>query len=597
MGMLDGLNLGQAPTLAGLLNLPDGGGFPDVAKPVDEGAEAQKAREVAALRLGKRGESRQDWGAGGTSPFPAPDELAPSIQMATGALPMPSGAAFGSLAPSPYAAGPTIPAPQAAPPMPQEAPAVAPQAAPAAPPPIAPPVPMPAPRPPEAPQAPTSTDISAQSKPAAAPASDGEPAVPGSSLIGRLQKGVSDNSNLLLGLASGFAGAGSIGSGMRAGFANAIPGAQLDQKQKLFDQQQQGLPAQYRALVGAGVPPHQAVAALYNPEIMKSVVTNYLGDRKAEIKTVKSKDQFGNETERLVSVNPYDSTSKEIQTSNGQPAGGTNAALAPGVSGIDSNKRGDEYLTQFSPEVQSGVKAYLRGDSLPTGRQQLAQTIKMVAQKYGDDIGMPANDFTLSQRKAFATSLGDTKSGVGMQTKGFQQGLEHMANLSDKWVQAKQAGGFGIEPIANIENHLRGLTSSQKGIYNGIGADSSAAAGEIGKLFSGNSGGGVHERSESQKRLGDTGMSGTAAAGALEATLGLMDGGLKPLEQRRDELFPGSEKPRGSEFRGPDQQKAIERIQRNIATLRGEQSASPSAAPAPGNYVYDPKTKSFGPAQ
>jgi hypothetical protein len=74
-------------------------------------------------------------------------------------------------------------------------------------------------------------------------------------------------------------------------------------------------------------------------------------------------------------------------------------------------------------------------------------------------------------------------------------------------------------------------------------------------------------------------MSGPAAAGALESTVKLMEDGLKTLEQRRDELFPGSEKPRGSNFKGDAQEAAIEHIKKNIAVLRGEQSAD-SATPA-----------------
>lgn len=458
-------------------------------------------------------------------------------------------------------------------------------------------VPLPMPRPAAAPG---STDISARQQPPAPtnlvpPTTVPQPAAPPTaepppSMFGRLggtlMNGLSNNSNALLAIGAGFAGAPNIGQAISRASSAVIPAHAADVKQQL-DLQSRSYGT--KALVDAGVPLQQAIAAAGDPDLKKALIQNYIIDRKSEIKSVKSKDAFGNETEKLYSINPFDNTVKEITPGTdgkgGAAEGGKNASFAQGITPetFDHSKVGDEYLAQFSPELQAGVKAYLRGDSLPTGRQQQAQVIKQIAQKYGDDVGTPANDQAYYQRKTFTTSLGDTKSGIGMQTKGFQQGLEHVANLSDKLVAMKNWNGMGIEPIANWENWVRGLSTTQRGIINGAVSDAHVASGEIGKLFSGNSGGGVKEREESAKRLGDPNMSGPAAAGALEATLEQMHGGLTPLEQRRDELFPGSEKPKGSNFRGPAQEAAMARVRKNIAILRGEASPSAVATPAPAS--------------
>jgi hypothetical protein len=63
--------------------------------------------------------------------------------------------------------------------------------------------------------------------------------------------------------------------------------------------------------------------------------------------------------------------------------------LAPGVKQIDSSLTGQDYLKQFSPEVQAAVQNYVDGKSMPTGnpRKGFTQTVKMIAQKYGADTG------------------------------------------------------------------------------------------------------------------------------------------------------------------------------------------------------------------
>lgn len=412
-----------------------------------------------------------------------------------------------------------------------------------------------------------------------------------SSILDRLTGALGSRSNTLLALAAGFAGAPSIGQGISRAAAAAIPARAADIKEQLTTQGQRMTTA---ALLKAGVPMQLAVAAQSNPALMKMVSENYLTDRKSEIKEVKTKDAFGNETTRLVAVNPYDLSSKDINA--GGASGGTAATsggpsfFAPGVTAPDPTKVGPDYLAQFSPEVQAGVKAYIRGDSLPTGRQQLAQTIKTVAQKYGDDIGMPVSDQLYSQRKVFANSLGNTNTGVGAQVKGFQQGLQHAVELSDKLVKLGNYNGLGSEDVANAANFVKNRTTGQQDIARGITTSSQALAGEIGKLFSGGQGGGVHERQTTQQMLGNINMSGPAAAGALESTIELMEGGLRTLEQRRDELFPGGEKPRGGDFRGKAEEAAIEHIKKNIAILRGEQQAAATPAKPkviqPGAYVW-----------
>lgn len=419
----------------------------------------------------------------------------------------------------------------------------------------------------------------------------------GSSLLDRLTTGLGDHSNTLLALAAGFAGAPTIGQGISRAAAAAIPARAADIREQMT---RRGMTTSLRALLSAGVPMQLAVAAQTNPSIMKAVEEKYLTRQKAEVKEIHSEDAFGNKSTRLVAVNPYDLTTRDITGGGG--GGGTAAEgstagptlYAPGVSQVDSTKVGDEYLSQFSPEVQAGVKNYINGSSLPTGRQKLAQTIKTIAQKYGEDTGIPVNDQLYGARKAFQTSLGDTKNGVGAQVKGFQQGLEHAVELSDNLVKLGNSSGLGFEDVAAGVNWMKNRTVGAQDIVRHIQNSSQALAGEVGKLYSGGTGGGVHERDATKKLLGDPNMSGPAAAGALESTIELMEGGLRTLERRRDELFPHG-KPAGGDFRSKAEEAAIEHIKKNIAILRGEQAREEKAAAAakpkvlpPGAYVWTP---------
>ena len=486
----------------------------------------------------------------------------------------------------------------------------------------APSPPLPAARPAEA-DLPlgTPTDVSAASRAPVPPVNLASPqaAVPVApppvaepSMFGRLggglMNGLERNSNVLLAMGAGFAGAPNIGQAISRASAAAIPAHAADVKQQLTLQAQT---YGTKALVDAGVPIQQAIAAQGDPDLKKALIQNYITDRKNEIKSVKSKDAFGNETERLYAVNPFDLTSKEIspataaagRAAEGAAAGGKNATYAEGVTSasFDHTKVGDDYLGQFSPEVQAGVKAYLRGDSLPTGRQQQAQVIKQIAQKYGDDVGIPANDQAYYQRKNFVNSLGNTNTGVGMQVKGFQQGLEHLTELSTKLEKLGNWNGLGIAPLAHGANYVRGQSVSQADVRKSVDAAAQALAGEIGKLYSGSTGGGVHERAATKALFG-TDLSGPEMAGALESTLELMRGGLRTIEQRRDELFPGAEKPRGADFLGSRQQQAMEKVEATIKRLRGGETAPaaapapPAAAPKPGRYVYDLATGKMVPA-
>jgi hypothetical protein len=570
-GILDLFTQPAGSFYNGLLN--NSQGFPDV--PEDKDADAKKAWQKIQDETDKQNADADRRNAAGLAASSAPPPAPPvvgsqlpaidptlAMKMALGQAPA---TPFGSLAPMAAQQPAAPPVAQGPVPIPQPRPAAAIPAAPQQ---------DPAALPPNS--QPTQGQLPPQQ---AAPQQPQEP-----SFLSKIGDKLNQNSNLLIGMGAGFAGAPSIGTGISRGLTGASAGSQIDVKQNLLTANNTAL---VKAFQDAKVPSHLISAALTDPDIKKSLIENYISDRKSTIEHVKSKDMFGNETDRLVSVNPFDNTSKDITgtaasgSAGGITSGGTNAVFAPGVTMDNFNHTavGDDYIKQFDPEIQAAAKNYLAGQSIPTGRQAQSQAIKMVAQKYGADTGMPADDAAITQRKQWANSLGNTQNGVGLQAKGFQQGLEHFTKLSDNLVKMNLSNGFGLEPVAGVINSAKNLTTDQQELVHKSDVIGQALSREMGNLFSKN-GGGVHEAAETKKNVSNSTMSSKSAAGSLEAIDELMQGGLKTLEQRRDELFPTGNAPKGSQFMGPEQQAALDHIRKNIAILKGEQpaDASPSQA-------------------
>jgi hypothetical protein len=586
MGMLDLSALASAPFLSGLLNsgkddasLNSVPGY-SMRVPDDpfRDLDRKKAEEAAA----KAALTPFD---GGAAPIP---QAGISGQQAM--IP----GAYGSLAPQ-------MPqAPQTSPVMPQDAPQVAPQAAPTSPAQVAAPVPMPAPRPPEAPQAPTSTDISAQSKPVAPPASDGEPAVPGSSLIGRLQKGVSDNSNMLMQMAGGFAGAGSIGSGMRAGFSNAAIGSQLDQKQQLLNQQQGGARATYDALVLAGAPKQQAIVAAYNPEsaLSKKLIDTYIGDRKGELKNI-----FINGVQTSVMYDPYEKTVKDL---TGKPIDMKAAGIIdPTLTGDDAAKAAQE----ANPKLYAKALALKEGrETWPTGRA-VTSGDNGPAMDLARQMDPTLTDATGPLRKQTILDYGP-KGKTGLARTAASTLMGH-AEQYDKLIDRLGAWDHGGEYANVARDAVKSTLGTDKDYLKAKGEASelrNGVANELEKALAGRvSVSGIQEILAPLK----------AAKGPTEQHAAIQ-GIIHMLGTRLEEMSNGFDtamntRTQGFHMLSPKARDIYKRYGGHVAdgeapgALPGipeipgsapAQEPTAHAAPlAPGNYVYDPKNKSFGPAQ
>jgi hypothetical protein len=344
--------------------------------------------------------------------------------------------------------------------------------------------------------------------------------------------------------------------------------------------QQQNLKAQYdatrQALIANGISDRQAnstaLLSVLNPEAAKTILPELLTN-KTELKMVK--DAAGGE--HPYSWNSREQTFKPVGA-DGETNGGLTGGFgmyAKGVSQIDSSKSGEDYLNQYSPEVKDAAKAWLRGDILPTGnarQQTIASLGKTVGIKYAADLGIPASDALYSEKRKYRTELGsNSPNTAGGQSKAFNQGISHLTALADNLEKLDNSNGLGIPVLAQGVNAIRqGVSNNQAAIADEAKSIGQTVAGEVGKLFSGSAGGGVHERELTRERF-DTAKSKPQLAAALRATVETMQGGLSALEANRDRILGANS---GVDLVTDDTRKNIAKIQGVIDRLDGKSGAS-----------------------
>lgn len=328
------------------------------------------------------------------------------------------------------------------PPMPRARPADAPQ------PPVAAAPPAPIERTPVAnagrsrdfEEEPAATEVSAQSRPPApmapplqiAPAvRDAVPEAQPQSLIDRIRTGLGDNSNTLLALGAGFAGAPNWGQAIHRAASAAIPARQADIRQSL---QRQQLSYGTKALVEAGVPVQQAIAASTDPELKKALIQQYITERKGEIREIGT-DRYGNKVWGV--FDPYTRTIKPVSDAMAPAAGGTTQAAAsgsPAPSGAgtdvsaqaraggagqpmgtyaaDTDVTGPDYLEQLKlsdPAHARRVESIINGNApYPSGKELTTPYGKKLVQDVLTvEPGSTANDFKIREgvRKDYASGL------------------------------------------------------------------------------------------------------------------------------------------------------------------------------------------------
>jgi len=415
----------------------------------------------------------------------------------------------------------------------------------------------------------------APAPPAAAPAAPPQDNsfIPKDSLVGRMLAGANNwrdqNRLTLLAMAGGLAGSQSIGQGIGRAFSAAVPAQQADIRQN-----QQNQTAQ--ALIARGVPHDVAMAASSNPAILQQMLPQLFGAKQKKFTQV-GEDMFGNKKYGFV-----DEVSGQVTPFAGStPFGGGGAGGAAGGGDVNSDLKGDDYLKQFPPEIQAAVKSYHAGESMPTGnpRAGFTQAVKQIAQKYGQDIGSPADDNTYAAKHKMLTGLASTTpGGIGGQMTYARTSLNHLGDVAEAATALNNSSGLGMAPLADWVNWGRGLTTEQAAKVDALKDRAGHYGQEITKYYAGSPGG------EAERTAFQTSLAGTKSpeqlAAVLEAELELARGKISKTQATIDETMgPGSK----HQVMTPAEHKDIARTEAAIAKLRGLPASgggAPTAAPA-----------------
>lgn len=377
-----------------------------------------------------------------------------------------------------------------------------------------------------------------------------------------------------------------INAGLQSlGHGGSIIGALTGNRTDPQSIAQQNLTGQYQAvrqtLLQSGLSPQEAnskaMLAVMNPEAGKTILSEALTNREkwGEIGT----DALGNK--QMGFINERD------QTVNGKPLGAEGAAssgsaggfLAPGVKQIDSSLQGQDYLKQFSPEVQAAVQNYVDGKSTPTGnpRKGFTQTVKMIAQKYGADTGQSVDDATYSARRTMRNQLSSSApASLGGQINIGNTAAGHLADLSQKAIELGNVD-TGIAPLTAAVNGVRGLGTEQAAKMEALKGAAQHYGQEITKFYAG-SPGGTAERDRFIESV--NGARSPKELAAILATEGeLMRSRLDALGgQIRGVL--GEEGAKEYPVLRPDGQAALAKVEQNVSRLKGGQAAPSGGIPA-----------------
>lgn len=295
-------------------------------------------------------------------------------------------------------------------------------------------------------------------------------------------------------------------------------------------------------------------------------------------------DMFGQKTYGWInkanrSISPA-VMSGDANNAPGYSAAGVGAANTGGMSGLLSSLETAkangasqaDLLKLVPPQMSSEVGSILNYQGIPASLSRNG-TLKSAVTMVAHTIDPSYDERTYPAQMQYMKGLNSpTLSSPGGQKLALGTGLEHLQTLSDNAVGMNNSNGpMGDMPGGDLVARAinSGKNSSVDQSAKGTAMESAAQkySGEVMKLYSGASGGGVAERDAVAGRYSKN-MTPTSLAASLETDLALMKGKLTNLEQQRDAAGISPER---AQFLAAPQKAAIAKIEANIARLRQPQ--------------------------
>lgn len=366
----------------------------------------------------------------------------------------------------------------------------------------------------------------------------------------------------------------------------------------------------FQALVQKGVDPAAALAAINNPTLLTELIKQSYGP-----KTVQAlgngyiADRNGNvtrayEPESKKTFNHYkDANGNDVAGVFDPDANGGKGefrpvnppaqnAPAPPTS-IDDLQKSDPAMAAQVQAVLDGRVPYPTGSRLNAKQQQLKELVTQIDPTFDASTSKTRGKFNLEFGSTSPSTVGGQKILMGTALGHLSEVAESAAGLGNS-----DGAGSGLAFVGHGINSVKNMTTDNAAKANALDDKVAKFSGEVGKLYSGSQGGGVHEREETRHRMGSQLTSAELAAG-LEASRDLILSKQKALEDQATTIF-GPEKAAKYDFIGEDGRKALQKIEESIAKLRGSaatQSAGnqpPVAPAAPDRSAIEAEMKRRG---
>jgi hypothetical protein len=362
-------------------------------------------------------------------------------------------------------------------------------------------------------------------------------------------------------------------------FTAAVPAMRMDMQQN-----QQNQTAKFFA--SKNMEPGLALAVARNPQATQGVLNMMTGAGK-QFDHITVKDASGNE--RVVGWDPHKGQAFEPQAQGGSGQSAGPQIMAAGKQ-YNADLPADDYLAQFSPEMQAMIKGQINGDVKTTGNsrmQGMAPQAKIYAQTYANKKGIDYSDALYQQRANLisdSSKEGNATFG-GMRING-NTAMGHLDTVAQSMADLNNKSLGGYWPgLAHVINDIKNnATDEQKGKVGALEDGLEKYLAEVQKYYSGSNTGGVAEREATRERF-DSAKTPEEFARIIQMERDLFQSKLRSLEQHRDQVFshdPETGKRLIGPVMFPDTQGHVEGIQKSLDILQNKKQQARQAPASPG---------------
>jgi hypothetical protein len=356
--------------------------------------------------------------------------------------------------------------------------------------------------------------------------------------------------------------------------------------------QQRQLQQQYAALVGAGLSPQMATAAVLNPEFAKTIIPQAFGPHNAEnLGQGYIRDPVTGKVTRAYTPEQNDSfsmvqtgedglgrkTFSKMNKATGEmtPIAGAPGADANGGGLGDMSKSGPEYLATLPPQQRGTVQAMVEGRLPPPSSFALSKPYwqNMIAAAQNVDPTFDATNW--SGRVVGVKSF---KSGADAGTvRSANQVLGHISDLTDKADELHNGDYPSLNYVKNTFNSQTGSDAPNNWV-----TQAHAVGDELSSFMKGAGHSSDTEIKQWQDSLSPN-MSPTQQRGAIKTLMGIYDHALSALEDKRTGAVGSVAAEKMGPLVTPSGQAAMEKVRKWAAGSDGATSApaiNPSAVEA-----------------